>query len=110
MPEISYFDFKCEEYGFLREYLHYLNPLSLYTVILVCEPKIKKREIIEILNKNSSRQFTISRLDRRLTEIRNKLYQLHHHAEIFQIVKNIKKYSLEDLQIIIQSYQDKEKQ
>lgn len=98
MSELSYFDVRCAEYGFNRKYLHYLHPVNLQLVLICCKSKLTKKMICDEFNKlDKIREFTPSRLEKRLSDIRIKLYELHRYAELFDVSNKIEPKSLEEL-------------
>lgn len=108
---ISYFDVACEKHGFLRKYLHYLNPFNINIVLLSCSSYMKQKEICDQLNKvNPITSFNVSSLRRQHLIIRNRLYSLERYAKIFQIDETIKQVSLSALQRIVSDHFEKKKE
>lgn len=105
----SYFDVKCEEYYFDRNYLHYLHPIALRIVLILCSSKITKKKACEEINKiKPFREYTVYRLDNTIREIRIKLIQLKFHAETFTINDRIIPASYSQLKRIVEDYEEKQ--
>lgn len=104
----SYFDVKCDEHGFYRDYLQYLHPRNLEIVLEVCSyPKRSKKKIIEDINKKD-RVFNSRKFDKKLIDIRHELISLNRYAELFGITDTIKPYTQDALMAIVEDWYNKQ--
>lgn len=108
--DLTFFDFKCEKHGFLRNYLQFLHPKHLEIVLIFCTEQMTQKNICEKLNKttNPYREYTIHRLESKLREIRINLYKMDHYAGLFNIQNTIKEVPLSKLKKIVKEFEANE--
>lgn len=104
--DLSYFDYYCERYGFMRNFIHYLAPSEIEIIILMSTPNLSKKDACSILNDSEERymEYTVPRLTKKLRIIKFKLIELKIYANAFGIEKTIKPMSLVNLNEIILNY------
>lgn len=102
------FDYFCQEKGMIKKFIPYLHPYFIEIILISSIHKITKREICRKLNErrnhNESWLFSVSRLDRKIRDIKIELYRLKRYAEIFNIDHSIEEKSVKDLLNLVKMY------